>query len=182
MRVHPAELHGTPPSRQRAADEIARAFPVLPPNVFVVPPDSRVSTYALLDQCQAAVIYGTKMGVELTSIGKPVIVAGEAWIRNKGLTLDAASREDYFALLDRLPDIEPLDPATVERARRYAFHFFFRRMIGLEFMTPTGGWPPYRPALQGLGALQPGASRGLDVICEGILSGSDFIDRAEATP
>ncbi len=180
VRVHPAELHGTPPSRQRAVEEIKRAFPKLPANVFIVAPESRVSTYALLDQCLAAVIYGTKMGVELTSIGKPVIVAGEAWIRNKGLTLDAASREDYFALLDRLPGIEPLDDATVERANRYAFHFFFRRMIALDFMAPTGGWPPYRPALTGLETLGPGSSSGLDVICEGILSGSDFIHRAEA--
>ena len=179
VRVHPAELHGTPPSRQRAADEIEQAFPKLPPNVFVIPPESPVSTYALLDQCQAAIIYGTKMGVELTSIGKPVIVAGEAWIRNKGLTLDAANRDDYFALLDRLPNIDPLDEATVARANRYAFHFFFRRMIELDVMDPTGGWPPYRPALEGLGALEPGASSGLDVICDGILTGSAFIDRAE---
>ena len=53
-------------------------------------------------------------------------------------------------------------------------------MIGLEFITPTGGLPPFRPAIEGLGALRLGASRGLDVSCNGILSGSDFIDRAEA--
>ena len=50
-----------------------------------------MSTYALMSLCNAAIIYGTKMGVELTSVGLPVIVAGEAWIRNKGLTHDASS-------------------------------------------------------------------------------------------
>ncbi len=48
-----------------------------------------MSTYALMSLCNSAIIYGTKMGVELTSVGLPVIVAGEAWIRNKGLTHDA---------------------------------------------------------------------------------------------
>jgi hypothetical protein len=54
-------------------------------------------------ECNAVIIYGTKTGVELTSMGRPVIVAGEAWIRNKGLTLDATSRDNYFHILDGLP-------------------------------------------------------------------------------
>ena len=41
-----------------------------------------MSTYALMSLCNTAIIYGTKMGVELTSVGMPVVVAGEAWIRN----------------------------------------------------------------------------------------------------
>ena len=96
IRVHPAELTGMVPSRQLIVDEIRTAFPELPQNVFVVPPESRVSTYAAMLQCDAVIIYGTKTGVELTSMGVPVIVAGEAWIRNKGITLDANSPEEYF--------------------------------------------------------------------------------------
>src|ERR1700752_2271093 len=98
IRIHPAEIRGAIPSRQLAAAEIARAFPVLPVNVIVVPPESQVSTYAAMLQCNAVIIYGTKTGVELTSVGKPVIVAGEAWIRNKGITLDASSRDEDFQL------------------------------------------------------------------------------------
>jgi hypothetical protein len=73
-----------------------------PPNIIVVPPESGLSTYALMSLCNSAIIYGTKMGVELTSVGLPVIVAGEAWIRNKGITLDASSPEEYFRLLAQL--------------------------------------------------------------------------------
>src|SRR5690606_13007349 len=116
---------------------------------------------------------------ELTSMGIPTIVAGEAWIRNKGLTSDAQSPEHHRKLRDALPFGRRLDAATGERARRYAYHFFFRRMIPLPFMEPTGGWPPYRPNLQSLGALQPGATPGLDTICEGILSGRPFVFAAE---
>ena len=37
--------------------------------------------------------------------------AGEAWIRNKGLTLDARSPEDYVRILDRLP-LAPASPTS----------------------------------------------------------------------
>src|SRR5690606_27378343 len=124
-------------------------------------------------------IFGTKMGVELTSLGIPVIVAGEAWIRNKGLTFDASSRDEYFRLLAALPFEEPLNAETTGRARRYAFHFFFRRMIPLPFMQPTGGWPPFRVSAEGLDAFRPGSTPGLDVICDGILDRAPFIYPAE---
>ncbi len=91
IRVHPAEISGFPPSRQPILAELRKRLPRLASNIIVVPPESGLSTYALMSLCNAAIIYGTKMGVELTSIGLPVIVAGEAWIRNKGLTRDASS-------------------------------------------------------------------------------------------
>ena len=95
--MHPAEISGFPPSRQPVLAELAKRIPRLSPNIFVVGPENPMSTYALMSLCNAAIIYGTKMGVELTSVGQPVVVAGEAWIRNKGLTHDASSREEYLA-------------------------------------------------------------------------------------
>lgn len=175
IRAHPAEITGGVPSRQLVTDVIKHAFPRLPENVMVIPPQSRISTYAVMSLCDSAIIYGTKTGVELTSLGMPVIVAGEAWIRNKEISLDASSIEEYFRLLDRLPFGKRLDDLTQRRARKYAYHFFFRRMIPLSFMQPQRGWPPYRVQVNSLQELLPGCDRGLDVICEGILSGSSFI-------
>jgi hypothetical protein len=160
--------------------ELARAFATLPPNIFVIPPHVRVNSYALAKQSNAAIIYGTKMGIELAYMGIPTIVAGESWARNKGFTLDASSREDYLALLDRLPLSHELDEAVRERAAKYAFHFFFRRTIPLEFLTVQKGvWPPFRVALENVEPLLRGRSRGLDVICDGILEGAPFIYPAE---
>jgi hypothetical protein len=179
IRVHPAEIRGTARSRQPLVDEIAKAFPELPPNIFVIPPESQVSTYAAMAQANAVIIYGTKTGVELTSMGIPTIVAGEAWIRNKGLTLDASSPAEYFRILDSLPLADRMPDAQVTRARRYAYHFFFRRMVPLPFMRPSGGWPPYEVGIESLDELLPGHHPGLDVICDGILEGTPFIYPAE---
>lgn len=179
IRVHPAEIRGTVPSRQHIADEIRGAFPNLPANVFIIPPESPVSTYAAMVECDAVIIYGTKMGVELTSLGVPVIVAGEAWIRNKGLTLDAGSVAEYWEILDRLPLESRMDEATTRRARKYAYHFFFRRMIPLPFMLPAQGDTFYQLGIERLDDLLPGRSPGLDVICDGIIEGTPFIYPAE---
>lgn len=179
IRVHPAEIRGTATSRQSLVPEIERAFPNLPANVFVIPPESQISTYAAVAGVDAAIIYGTKTGVELTSVGIPTIVAGEAWIRNKGLTLDASSPEDYFGILGRLPLAKRMPPEQVERARKYAYHFFFRRMVPVPCMVPTKSVPPYKVAIDSVEDLLPGRQPGLDVICDGILNGSPFIFPAE---
>lgn len=181
IRVHPAEITGTLPTRQPAVDEIRRAFPRLPANVFIIPPESRLSTYVAMSHCNAVVIYGTKTGVELAATGVPVIVAGEAWIRGKGISLDASSEADYFRLLDTLPLTARLDEATRERALKYAYHFFFRRMIPLECIAEKKGWPPFGVAIRSLSDLSPGNSQGLDVISDGILAGTPFIYPAEET-
>jgi hypothetical protein len=182
IRVHPAEIRGTLPSRQPIIPEIERAFPTLPANVFLIAPESQVSTYAVMARCNAVVIYGTKTGVELTSMGIPTIAAGEAWIRNKGITLDANSAEEYFRLLDRLPISERLRPQILERARKYAYHFFFRRMIPLTLLHPATdrqSFTPYQLEITNIDQLRPGKDLGLDVICNGILEGREFIYPAE---
>ena len=183
IRVHPAEVTGAVPSRQSVVDELRQHFPALPPNVFVIPPDSPISTYVVTTQCDCVLIYGTKTGVELSSDGVPVVVAGEAWIRNKGLTMDARTADEYFAILDRLPVGQRMDSETIARARRYAYHFFFRRMIPVRAVAPTTGmmakFLKYRLDVSSLEALRPGVDPGLDVICDGIMSGSPFVYRAE---
>jgi hypothetical protein len=181
IRVHPGEVVGDTLACQTALGEIRRIFPALPKNVFIIPPESAISTYSVMAQCNAAIIYGTKTGVELTSMEIPVIVAGEAWIRNKGITLDASSSEEYFSILDRLPLACRLSKEETQRARKYAYHFFFRRMIPLPFTAPLPGSLP-EPDVHGLDDLLPGRNVGLDVICSAILNGSDFVYPAELQP
>ena len=181
IRVHPAELSGDVPSRQPVVAELNKQFPTLPSNVYVVGPESPISTYALMEACDSAIVYGTKTGVELTSRGIPVVVAGEAWIRNKGVTVDASSETHYFEILDRLPFRAPMPEEQVSRARKYAYHFFFRRMIPVDQVAPTGREPKFQVAIDTLADLLPGKSKGLDVICDGILNGTPFIFPAEVS-
>ena len=101
IHVHPAEERGIVPSRRRVVDEIKNAFAILPVNVFIISLQSRVSCYAAVLQCNVAIIYSAKMGVELNSMSPRVIVGSGVWIRNRDLTLDARSIKGYFDLIDR---------------------------------------------------------------------------------
>ena len=179
LRIHPAEVRGTAPSRQPLAAELTRRLAILPPNVFVIPPESPVSTYAAMELCDSVLIYGTKTGVELTAVGIPVVVAGEAWIKGKGLTIDASSPEDYVAILDRLPLRQRLAPAVVDRALKYAFHFFFRRMIPLVFLKKVNSGLFFTPDIGSADDLAEGRDKGLDILCDAVLDGRPFIYPAE---
>lgn len=175
IRVHPAEITGFIPSRQKVVDELYKYFKELPFNIFIISPADNISTYSLMNMCNSVIIYGTKTGVELTSLGIPVIVAGEAWIRNKGITVDASTKEEYFNILSQLPMAGRLDELIIDRAKTYAYHFFFRRMIFLDKVKPKSGWPPFQIDIKNIQELLPGNSVGLDVICDGIIKGSEFI-------
>lgn len=179
IRAHPAEVTKSHKSRQPLVSEIRKKYPTLPPNIYIIPPKSLISTYVTMQQCDAVLIYGTKAGMELSSRGIPIIVAGEAWIRNKGFTMDASSPEEYVSSLNQLPLKERMDASVVRRARMYAYHFFFRRMIPLPFMVKIENPPTFNLGISSLSELEPGRSIGLDVICDGILQGKEFIYPAE---
>lgn len=178
IRVHPAEIRGSVPTRQPVVDELKKYFPQLPSNVFIVPPESNISTYVLSEMCNAVIIYGTKTGVELAGVGIPVIVAGEAWIRNKGITLDAENVKEYSNLLEQLPFQQRMNEDQIEHARKYAYHFFFRRMIPVNIFEKGPGWPPYEVAIGGIYELSQGSDPGLDLICDGILFSTPFVYNA----
>jgi len=175
IRVHPAEVSGFIPSEQRVAEHIGRRYGKLPGNIAVVGPADPANTYTLMDGCDAVLIYATKMGIELSAVGTPVVVAGEAWIRGKGFSSDASSPAEYCAILDQLPMRPRLSQAEQARAERYAWHFFFRRMVELPGFEKHRGFPPYRAVIQNLDHIAPGADANLDMVCRRIVDGGPFL-------
>ena len=125
--------------------------------------------------CHSALVYGTKTALELACNGLPVVVAGDAWCRGKGFTIDTSSPEEYQQALEALPFARGLTEGQISAARRYAYHFFFRRMIPLRNLKPMKHFGPYKVLVGKLEELEPGADPGLDLICDGILTGHNFV-------
>lgn len=177
IRVHPAEERGEMPTNQPLVEEIRREFLRLPWNVKVIPPGSRLSSYTLAEMSQAALIYGARMGVEIALCGTPLIVAGETFNRRKGFSYDVETRAEYFKLLDRVKELSRNPPDMIERARRYAYHLYFRRMIDFPLFSVREGMHLTGPRLEfrELADLTREQNRSLDVLCEGIISGKPFV-------
>ena len=174
IRIHPAEIRGAIPSRQPLLTEIKRKYKTLPNNIFLISPESQISTYALMDKCNAVAIYNTKTGIEVASEGIPTIVAGEAWIRGKGFAIDVNSKEEYFEILSELPFKSKMSKDKQIQALKYAYHFFMRRMIPIPFIEFDSKTGLYSSSLESAEKLKPGNFKGLDLVCDGIINGSPF--------
>ncbi len=125
VRVHPGEILG---AGHPSVELIPSALPELPADVTVIPPESRMNTYDLIELAQLGLVYTTTVGLEMATNGVPVIVAGNTHYRGKGFTHDPQTMTDYRRQLDDLLREQPLRPLPneqVELAWRYAYHFFF---------------------------------------------------------
>ena len=175
IRIHPAESKGGFSTNQPIVEEINNKYPSLPSNIFIIAPESDVSSVLLADVSSAAIIYATKLGIELAYRKVPLIVAGETLCRGKGFSIDISSKEHYVATLASIGNLNiDVGKASV-LAEKYAYHLFFNLMI--EFPYITSDFTTNRLVQLNFNSLQdilPGKDRGLDVVCEGILNGKPF--------
>lgn len=183
IRIHPAEVKAWKKTEQPLAEELRCRYGELPPHIKVIPPESDISSYILAEMSKASIIYGTKMGLEIALRGVMVIVAGESFNRGKGFTYDVSSKEEYFSLLDRITTMPRNSVEIMEQARKYAYHFYFRRQMDFPFLTGFRPGDKYSLKLNfdSLDALLPGKDLNLDIICNGILDGTEFISETKSS-
>jgi hypothetical protein len=130
IKVHPAEAkRGT---NEGVAEWIRETYGELPANISILPPDTSVNTYRMLDDIDVALVFTSTVGLEMAYNGGPSIVAGDTHYRGHGFTFDATSREEYRSLLDRMGELNTSEE-TVERARRYVYHLYVRKHVDFPY-------------------------------------------------
>ena len=125
VRIHPGELVTKGPS---VAGIVRQVLPSLPDHIHLIPADAKVNTYDLIEIADIGLVYTTTVGLEMATSGLPTVVVGQTHYRGKGFTLDPASWEAYFELLDQIlvqPEKYHLSDQQVQRAWEYAYRFFF---------------------------------------------------------
>jgi hypothetical protein len=107
------------------------------PFVTVIPPDSSISTYALLRSCEKAVSFGSTIGVEATYWGVPSILLGPAFYRDLGATYNPRSHDDFMQLLAR--DLPPRqrEPALMYGHYQATFGRPYRHYVSSDHMRGT---------------------------------------------
>jgi hypothetical protein len=83
------------------------------PGLTVIPPESPISTYALMRATEKAVSFGSTTGIEAVYWGKPSIIAGRAFFEELGGTYNAASHAEVLDLLCADLQPKPIEPALM---------------------------------------------------------------------
>ncbi len=118
VRVHP-NLTGIDNRQTQGLRALSAPF------LTVIPPDSPLSTYALLTNAEKVLTFGSTIGIEAVYWQVPSILAGISYYRNLGSTYNPASHDEVMALLAaRLP------PQDVEAALMYGYYL---RSFGTPF-------------------------------------------------
>ena len=114
-----------------------------------------------------------KDGCRITPfLGKNVIVCGEAWIKNKNITIDNKNKKMYRKILDSLPFDFNLSSRKILLAKKYSYHYFFRRMIKVDFIKfiEKNNRISYDYGFNSINELKRGKHKGLDTICDAIIN------------
>jgi hypothetical protein len=125
VRVHPGEMLG---AGHPSVEIVRETLPEQPDHVIVVPPESEINTYDLIELAHLGLVYTTTVGLEMCMHGVPVIVAGATHYKGKGFTDDPRTWDEYKEILEaRLanPGQDRLSEQSIESAWRYAYRFFF---------------------------------------------------------
>ena len=181
IRIHPAEVLTTTKSLERVEELVLEKYKTLPGNIFLIKPEDKISTYSIFNKCNAVLVYGSKIAMETMAANIPTIVCGESFLRNKQISFDPDSKEEYHEMLSKLPYLEnPIKKERLMLAKKYAFHFFFRRTIKInsiyerKFKTPNIGIMENVKDI-----LNNNKDPGLKMIIDSIIDGEDFIFKAE---
>lgn len=172
VRVHPGEKVSG--SLYTVDDFIRENFKEIPGHVRILWSDSEINSLGLYKLISVGItLFGT-MGAELPILGVPVISGGEAHFSNKGFTIDAKTKEEYFQLLKNIDKIAPPQQHVVDLARRYAYSYFIQRQIPINVIRKSEGHFG-NIDMDKLDHLLPGNDLIMDAICESILEGKDVI-------
>ena len=175
IRVHPAEtvIDGFE-SRQKVTDEIKRYFPVLPENVRIIPPDSKISSYTLISVSDFSLVYTSTIGIESVIAGKPAIVSGMPHYGWRGFTVEPETKEQYLEYLRNPEKIPPAKKELSDLARRYIYMFTFRNLIPLKFFGTKNLWVTSHYTIADVKEIMPGANPYFDVVMKALTGEGDF--------
>ena len=102
-------------------------------NVTIIPADSKISSYALLDNCSKVITFGSTMGCEATFWGKPSILIGKSFYMNLDITYNV---RDERQLLQLIHDHD-LKPKMQEGTLKYGYYLLGREGQKFKFFDPN---------------------------------------------
>jgi hypothetical protein len=149
IRLHPRMAKGHRHSRESSeAERMRREFSKLPPNVAIVWPEDKISSYNIGEDADVILTAWSSIGLEFARLGVPLISAFQRigpWPTGK-FNLFSETREGYFSLVERALGSEPT-MASILDAFRWTYTLNWSPLIDISDVTPDPDYrhvPPYR--------------------------------------
>lgn len=127
LRIHP-NLKGISYLYHTKLYELAEKNP----NLTVIPPDSPVSTYSLIDACEKVMVFGSTTGPEATYWGKPVILMSNCAYPLINVSYTPRTPEEVIELV-KTPDLPPKDRL---QAIKFGYYYLNDENEGYKYFHP----------------------------------------------
>jgi hypothetical protein len=139
VRMHPrmgvGHRHSTISSDYR---KLKDAFAILPPNVVVLWPESKVSSYTIAEFADAALISWSSMGLELARFGVPIVAAFQriGLMPISDFIAFDEKTDKYFAAVEAAVD-QRTTLAQIAEAFRWTHYLHWGSLIDVSDIVPT---------------------------------------------
>ncbi|MEA3485589.1 MAG: hypothetical protein U9R03_02655 [Candidatus Aerophobetes bacterium] len=103
------------------------------PNLTIIPPESKIDTYALIKASNKIITFGSTVGIEASFLGKPSILAGVSYYLGLNATYEASNHNHVIKLLksDLLP--KKIVPTLMYGYYQKTFGYKFNNYDGKNF-------------------------------------------------
>lgn len=175
IRAHP-HLAGKS-GLARANDEFQfyqRMKAAAPLNTRIVMPDEPLNSYALMDEADVGLTFGSSTGIEMAMLGKRIVLASRNFYEVGSHIINVRSRESLGEDLEK--SLEPLSAGEIRReAYRLAYYYVFEFELPFPLVSVFGVMD-VELNYQNTDALTPGHDKSIDRICRYLLGDGPLFD------
>lgn len=175
IRVHPHLAGRT--GLTRALDECGfytQLKTIAPPNTRIILPDEPLNSYALMEEADVGLTFGSSTGIEMAMLGKRVVLAARNFYETGAQIINVRSKESLAQDLER--SLEPFSARDVRReAYRLAYYYVFEFELPFPLVTVLGVIK-VKLNYDNWSALLPGSDKTLDRICDYLLEARPLFD------
>jgi hypothetical protein len=143
--------------------------------VRIVFPEDLVNTYALAEEADLGLTFGSTIGLEMAMLGKPVLLASRAIYEGCSRIMTVAAREALTEMLERCLCMSS-DREIRREAFRLAYYYVCKFEMDFRALRVLDVYD-VRPTFKELAELGPGRDESLDRICNYLIDGTPLFDR-----
>jgi hypothetical protein len=146
----------------------------LPANVRIVLPDESVNAYALAEEADVGLTFGSTIGLEMAMMGKPILLAARGLYEHGSHILTVRSKEALSEMLERCLHAS-MDREIQREAFRLAHYYIAACELPFPAVTVLGIYE-VKLNYNHPEELAPGKDHSLDRICNFLIEGRPLIE------